>query len=195
MRFSSRGTPLDRSSGVPRPNVVTSKGSQCALRRIGLDGEVADNLHRLLLSLNSLATPFPCSSGPAHGAESLHGGETRARNVERTALLQTPRRHVSHVKRTSYTRGARECVGRPIANPMCPSTKRPVAKSFSTRCPTPREPRPGIGRRIVFPSWPGIGRLVAHGSRMVFNLSKEASLVNPPDSHNVVVEHPVVDFV
>ena len=41
----------------------------------------------------------------------------------------------------------REGVGRPIAKPWCPSTRRPVAKSSSSRCPKLGESTPASGDR------------------------------------------------
>ena len=52
---------------------------------------------------------------------------------------------------------------------------------------------PGIGRLITFPRCPGTWETSRTRFQSGFNISKKASLVNSPDSDNVVVEQPVVE--
>ena len=95
--------------------------------------------------------------------------------------------------RTSCTRCPFEGVGRQIANPRCPITRRPVANKFFNTMSQAR--RTQARRRATDCILPGV-QTSGEGSHKVserLQPFKEGFSGEPPDSHNVVVEQPQVE--
>ena len=67
------------------------------------------------------------------------------------------------------------------------------SRKDAIRCPRQGESRPCIGRPIALPRCPGTWETGRTGFQNGFNLSKEGLSGEPPDSHYVVVEQPVVE--